>query len=401
MLIPLALLSVTLLASPQAPDARAQAERLARSGSHSEALKQFQALAAANPDDVESRIWIARLHAWMGHPERAADVYESIIATQPQNVEALVGLGSALTSLGRLDEAGDALNRAEAIAASNVAVLAAQGRLHHAAGRGTLAEAYFLKAVALQPDDADVQAAYSALEAERAHRVHGSYYFEDFNQDIPATHAGIFELNARVGDSVRVFAGVHTERKFRESETRGGGGLEWSPRPDLHVRGGGLFTSDTIVLPRVDAAGDLTYKWRGVGWLGVVRYLDFAGSSTWIVSPGVSIHPSKDFDIAFRYYHSYTGFADSSTSQGNDGVSILATGRTSDRLSLTAGYIHGFEGLTILTSEYLSQHDANTITGGFMFDLQPMTSIGTTVEYQWRAEDIRVATVLLTLIQRF
>jgi hypothetical protein len=36
-----------------------------------------------------------------------------------------------------------------------------------------------------------------------------------------------------------------------------------------------------------------------------------------------------------------------------------------------------------------------------MFDLQPMTSIGTTVEYQWRAEDIRVATVLLTLIQRF
>src|SRR6185436_13886325 len=95
-----AILGVALLATPQAPDQRAEAERLARSGAHEEALKAFQALAAQNPDDIEARLWIARIHVLMGHPERAADVYQSIVAAQPQNVDALLGLGEALTTAG-------------------------------------------------------------------------------------------------------------------------------------------------------------------------------------------------------------------------------------------------------------------------------------------------------------
>ena len=68
-LISAAILGLTLLTSAQAPDQRTEAERLANSGAHAAALKQFQALAAANPDDIEARVWIARLHALMGRPE--------------------------------------------------------------------------------------------------------------------------------------------------------------------------------------------------------------------------------------------------------------------------------------------------------------------------------------------
>ena len=67
-------MGLTLLTSAQAPDQRAEAERLANSGAHAAAVKQFQALAAANPDDIEARVWIAQLHALMGRPEHAADV---------------------------------------------------------------------------------------------------------------------------------------------------------------------------------------------------------------------------------------------------------------------------------------------------------------------------------------
>ena len=57
-----AIVGLALLATPQAQDQRAEAERLARSGAHEQALKEFQALAALNPDDIEARLWIARLH---------------------------------------------------------------------------------------------------------------------------------------------------------------------------------------------------------------------------------------------------------------------------------------------------------------------------------------------------
>ena len=93
-------------APPPAADARTQAEQLARSGSYRAALERFQALAAANPDDIEARIWIARLHALMGDDERAVSVYESIVATHPNHFDALVGLGDAFVRMGRLREAG-------------------------------------------------------------------------------------------------------------------------------------------------------------------------------------------------------------------------------------------------------------------------------------------------------
>ena len=141
-LISAAILGVTLLAFPQAADQRAEAERLARSGGYEAALKQFQALAAANPDDIDARVWIARLHALMGRPEHAEAVYGSILAVQPQHVDALIGLGNALVTLGQLDDAADALNRAEALAADRPALLTAQGRLHQAGNHTTLALAF-------------------------------------------------------------------------------------------------------------------------------------------------------------------------------------------------------------------------------------------------------------------
>ena len=102
-LISSAILGVVLLTTPQAQDQRAAAERLANSGAYAEALKQFQSIAAANPDDIEARLWIARLHAKLGHPEHAVDVYRSILAVQPQHVDALIGAGESLVALGSIE----------------------------------------------------------------------------------------------------------------------------------------------------------------------------------------------------------------------------------------------------------------------------------------------------------
>ena len=180
-------LTIALGASAQTPvsERRAEAERLANSGAYAAALQAFQAIAAANPDDIEARLWIGRMHAKLGQHEHAADVYRSILAAQPQNLDALVGLGNSLVALGRLKEAGDALSRAEAMAADRPAVLDAQGRLHQAANRTSLALAYYLRAVALDPSNADARQAADALRALRAHRLEIDYDFQRLTESIP------------------------------------------------------------------------------------------------------------------------------------------------------------------------------------------------------------------------
>jgi tetratricopeptide (TPR) repeat protein len=270
-LISAAILGVTLLAFPQAPDQRAEAERLANSGANAAALKQFQALAAANPDDIEARVWIARLHSRMGNPEHAVAVYRSIVAVQPQHVDALTGLGSALVTLGRLKEAADALNRAEALAADRPDVLTAQGRLHQAGNHTTLALAYYLRALALDPANADARAASDALRASRAHRVELDYDFQHLNGGIDNAHVGTFEVNARVSDAVRIFGRGQVQSAFSVDEQRAGGGVEWSITPHAWVHAGALFGADTAYLPETDgfveaslAAGRArwSFRWR-------------------------------------------------------------------------------------------------------------------------------------------
>lgn len=399
-LISIALLSAALLGEPQTPDRRAEAERLARSGAHGAALKQFQQLASENPDDFEARLWIARLHASMGHNERAVDVYRSILSAQPQNVDVLVGLGAALTTLGELRAAADALNRAEAIAADRPAMLAAQGHLHRLAGHQVLARAYYQRALALDASNVEVRAAYESLRAERAHRVEASYYLERFDDDAPDTHAGLLEVNARASDAVRVFAAGQHFRKFDLDENRGGGGIEWIARSDLRLRAGALFGTDTLVLPDLEASVDAEYSRRHVAWLGSVRYLDFDSSSSVIYSPGVRWTASDRLAITLRYYRSQTSFNDLTDDEGNNAFGVSATGRVGRRVWLTGGYASGYESLPIITTERASQLDADNLAAAVRFDPVPMTSLGAAYQHQWR-DGTRVSTALLTLIQRF
>jgi YaiO family outer membrane protein len=396
-----AILGLALLASPQTSEQRAEAERLARSGAHAEALKRFQALAASNPDDIEARLWIARLHAWLGHPERAADVYQSIVAAQPQNVDALLGLGEALTADSRFREAAEALTRAEALAADRPAILTAQGRMHRAAGRTTLALAYYERALALEPGNTDARMALDSLRAERAHRFEATYNFERFSTDAPDTHAGTIEVNARTSDAVRVFGGYQHVRKFSRDEDRVGGGLEWVARRDLRLRAGGLFSGNALVLPEADTSVSLDYYRARVAWLASIRYLRFDTSSTFLWSPGLTVTLNERAAVTLRYYHSESDFEDFRAVTGHDGFSFVVTGRVGRRVWINGGYARGFEGLAIITSERTSQFGADNLSAGIRFDATPFTTIAGVYEHQWREADTRVATAMFHLIQRF
>src|SRR5207244_5433761 len=117
-------------ASPDLP----AAIRLVQEGRNAEALAALQKVAAADPGDRTARLWIASVHARMGHPDLAEPVYHSIVLEDPRNVDAWVGLGTVLLQQDRVVEGLDALKRAEQLSPENPEVIAALARGYQLAG---------------------------------------------------------------------------------------------------------------------------------------------------------------------------------------------------------------------------------------------------------------------------
>ena len=366
----------------QAQDLRAEAERLAASGAYEEALKRFQALAAANPDDIPSRLWIGRLHLRMGQPRRAAAVFESIVAADEKNVEALSGLGTALVDAGDMERAADALDRAEAVAPERLDVLAAQGRRHAALGRATLALAYYGKALAADPGNVEIRRLSEALQASRAHRLTLGYNFQRFDPSIGDFNSGNVEVNARVNDAVRLFAAGELLRLGDDNETRGGGGVEWLAHPHVQFRVGAIGGGETR-LPSLDAFVDAVVSQRRARWFVTVRYFDFEGADLWIAGPGVAVDVAPRLTLLARYLRGRTGF-DAADSIGSDNAVLGVHARPTDRVAAFVEYRHGIDRLDWLTADRLTAGDANTIGIGASFSPTPFVTLGGAYDYQDR-----------------
>ncbi len=403
------LLSVALTSNAQAQatqpaDARAQAEQLARSGSNRAALERFQALAAANPDDVEVRVWIARLHGRLGEHGRAIAVYESVIASNPQHLEALIGLGSSYVAMGQLRDAADALTRAESLSPENAGVLAAQGRLHAAQGRTTLALAYYRRALTLDAAAPGVQQEYDDLRAERAHRVEVGYMLEHFDTDIPDPQAGFGTVNAAVSDTFRVSGTVQHQRKFSISETRGGGGIEWTPRYNFTLYGGALVGDDALILPGVDGYGGIAYRYGRATWSFDVRVADFDQLSVNVIGGGWRFALASQSAVWVKYYRFETDY-ESARSDVVQSWVIGGVGRVTPVWSLGAEYTRGPDQLEMLTIDRTGEFEANTLSVMTDFRLTPMLSLDGRYDYQARPEVLddepRVHRATIRLVTRF
>jgi tetratricopeptide (TPR) repeat protein len=399
-LIPAAILGMTLLTAPQGGDQRAEAERMAKSGNYAAALKQFQALAAANPDDIDARLWIARLHAQMGHPEHAVDVYRSILAAQPQHLDALIGLGQSLVKLGRLSEAADALNRAEALAADRPAVLAALGQLHQAENRTTLALAYYERALSLDPGNREINALADVLRAERGHRVELDYDFQHLNTDVEDSHAGTFEVNARANDSLRVFGRGQVDRLFGVNDERAGGGIEWSMTRQATLRLGALFGFDPVYLPKSDVFVEAALQQGRARWGVLVQRAVFEGSDLWLGGPELTVRLTDGVDASIDYFYGRTAVEGVTNDITTDTVAVRISGPVTRRVRLGAGFTHGIDRLDWLTSDRIT-FEADTFSLRAACALTPFVTLELGYDFQSRPQDVQVHRARAGLTYRF
>jgi YaiO family outer membrane protein len=373
--------------------------QLSQQGRNAEALVALQKIAAADPDDHLVRLWIANVHARMGHPELAENVYRSIATEDPQNVDAWVGLGTVLLQEDRISEGLDALNRAEQLAPENPSVWGALASGYELAGDTNRSIAYYERLVTSSPTSTN------RLNLENArrqyqHRLESQTFGEDYTGSTPSTRGEDLAVNYRLSNAVRVSGRWQVERKFSRNENRGGGGVEWRWTPWGTFIGQVLLNDHNRVLPQRDYLGRVDYGYHRATYSVALRYFDFFGANTTMFSPGVTLALTPRWTFGGKYAFTTTDTTSSSAVEGHT-LDLRAAHEILPRLWLRGGYIHGVENFDQFSIDHVGDFRANTANAGVQFLFPSLTSILVNYDYQRRENSIQMHRLNLSLVQAF
>jgi tetratricopeptide (TPR) repeat protein len=387
------LLLATVLALDPAPQGDfatfAQAVEAANEGRDAEALAAFQRLANVNPDDVDARLWIARLHVRMGHRDLAEPVYRSVLLEEPGDLEAMLGIADALLARGEFDEASEILERAESLEPENDEVLYSVGRAHLYSGRTPRAITYFERAYGVSPTDQHRMSLDGARLAY-LHRVELRGSSEQFGGSTPDSQFGDLTVNIRLSDQWRVFGRGQAQRKFGISEQRAGGGAEWRWKQTTILRGHALVMPDNVVMPEGDYLGELQYTYLDATWSGSVRHFDFTGARATVISPAIQWTPAASrVAVGLRYALSISESRPASDPLTTDvatshSLQLQGAYRLRRRVWVQGGYAAGVEDFENYSIDRIGDFRANTLSGGFRIDLPTLTGVVGNYERQWR-----------------
>ena len=382
-----------------APSDLSAAIELAQSGRNAEALAAMQKLAAANPEDHLTRLWIANVHMRMGHPELAEPVYRSITIEDPADVDAWVGLGTALLHQDRVVEGLDVLRRAEQIGSENPNVIAALATAYQLAGDDRRSIEYRQRLVTMSPTKANVMRLEDARRAY-GHRIETQGYDEDFNGPTQSTRASDFAVNYRLSEVVRVIGRAQLQTKFGRREDREGAGVEWRWTPWGTVTGQVLVGTGNRVMPQHDYLGRIDYGYRRTTWTGQLRYFDFFGANVLLLSPGVTVAPSTQWTVGLRYAVTSTDLA-TVTGIKSHTFDVRVARELKPRIWARGGYVRGIENFENFSIDRVGDFRANTAMAALQILLPSLTSIVGSYDYQWRADDVRMGRASIALVQAF
>ena len=396
-------LILTGMLSGQAPEppTHAMATELAQNGEYAQALAMFRQLAATNPADHAARMWIARLHVQMGHPERAIPVYHSIALEDPSNVDAIVGLGLTLATSGDAEEAIQVLERAEQAAPDNPEVVAALGRAHRRAGHAATSLGYLERAVTMSPsmDNRDL------LEQARlnyGHRVQIGSFYEDFSGGVSSTRSADLTVSLRFTDRLRVLGRGQYQRKFGFDEGRGGLGVDWRFLPDTSLIAHAWAGPGNDVLPEVDARLEVGHMARSTEWALGYRFFRFGVADVSVVSPAVNWWATDRLCVGLRYSYAFTAYE---SGLGEDGEShsgaLQGAYRLHPRVWAMAGYARNVEDFDNFSVDRIGEFRADTASAGIRFDLPTLSSVIGAYQYQWRRGGAEMSRFTLSFAQRF
>jgi hypothetical protein len=353
-----------LIGAPQVdPPDRALAEQMARSGDTEKAMALFRRIVEQNPDDIEARLWIARLALRMGRVADAEAGFRSVLAGHPGHVDAMAGLGMTLKRKGEWQQALTLLSAARV----------------------------------RSPRDPDIVDAIEAMARAAGHSMSVEGFGERGSPDSDLS-SGSLEAAVRVTPRLHVEARSRLQRGPGYTDSMAGGGVRWRLGPSTTLGGRIAGGAGNVALAVSDVLGDATHytgSWE-VG--GGVRWLSFAGADVIAVSPTLAWDPGGRWRLDGRYTYSRSRFSDSQ-SMGDHSVMVRDAFRPWRRVSVLATYAHGIESFEQLTVSRIGALGITTVAAGVRINLPSVTTAAATWEHQWRSNDTVIDRVTVSLAQ--
>jgi tetratricopeptide (TPR) repeat protein len=376
----------------------ATAIELAESGRNAEALAAMQKIAAANPEDHLTRLWIANVYMRMGQPELAEPIYRSITLEDPQNADAWIGLGTALLHENRVVESLAALTRAQEISSEDPNVVGALASAYQLAGDDRRAILYRQRLVTMSPTRANVMLLEDARRAY-GHRIEAQAYDEDFSTT-PSARVSDIAINYRLSDVVRLIGRAELQTMSGQREDLGGGGVAWRWAPWGTFTGQVLIGGDNRVLPQGDYWGRIDYGYRRATWTGQLRYYDFLGATVLMLSPGVTVTPAPRWTVGLRYALTSTDYA-SVTGVQNNTFDVRVARELTPRIWASGAFVRGVDNFDNFTIDETGEFHAKTARAALQILLPSLTSIVGSYDYQWRKDDVRMGRARIAFVQAF
>src|SRR5262245_21818841 len=397
-------LFLLLMAQDVAPNAAASSDlsaaiELAQAGRNAEALMAMQKLAAANPEDHLTRLWIANVYMRMGQPKLAEPIYRSIALEDPRNVDAWIGLGMALLHENRIVESLAALTRAEEISSENPNVAGALARAYQLAGDDRRSIEYRQRLVTMSPTRTNMMLLEDARRAY-GHRIEAQAYDEDFSSPTPSTRVSDIAINFRLSDVVRLIARAELQTMSGQRENLDGGGVAWRWTPWGTFTGQVLIGNDNRVLPQGDYLGRVDYGYCRATWTGQLRYFDFLGATVVMLSPGVTVTPAPRWTVGLRYALTSTDYA-TVTGVRNNTFDVRVARELTPRIWARGGFVRGVDNFENFTIDEAGEFHAKTVGAALQILLPSLTSIVGSYDYQWRRDDVRMGRARIALVQAF
>ena len=382
-----------------APSDLSAAIELAKSGRNAEALVAMQKIAAANPEDHVTRLWIANVYMQMGQPEIAEPIYRSITLEDPRNGDAWIGLGTALLHENRVVESLAVLTRAEEIEPESPNVVGALASAYQLAGDDRRAIEYRQRLVTMSPTRSNVMLLEDARRAY-GHRIEAQAYDDDFSSPTPSTRVSDLAINYRLSDVVRVIGRAELQTISGQREDLEGGGVAWRWTPWGTFTGQVLIGDGNRVLPQGDYLGRVDYGYRRATWTGQWRYFDFFGATVLMLSPGVTVSPTPRWTIGLRYALTSTDYP-TVTGVRNNTFDMRIARELTPRIWARGAFVRGVDNFENFTIDEAGEFHAKTAGAALQILLPSLTSIVGSYDYQWRKDDIRMGRARIAIVQAF
>jgi hypothetical protein len=392
-------LAILLTAGAQSPAVeRARAEDVARTGHTAEAIDLFERIVKSNPDDIEARLWLARLFLRAGRTADAEAAFRAVTLSHPTDIDARIGLAMALTRRGAWEDALVILREVEPAAGENADAFGALARAYRRGGDDQNALEYFQRARTLSPNDPDLVMGYEAVARAYGHWIAVEGFGQTGGPDTTVT-SGSIVANARVWRQLHLEAAGRAQQGPDYSDAIGGGGFTWRLARPTTVAFHALGGSSNIALARTDISVDVIHYAGPFEIGGSVRRLTFAGANVRAASPVFAWTPVDAWRVDGRYTYSRAAFDETGESVGDHSVMLRTTWQGWRRIAALGTYAYGIESFEDLTADRIGSLGATTVAGGVRIDLPSLTRITTTWQHQWRSNSTTIDRLTVSVIQ--